>query len=426
MANQCSAARARLRYAPTPMDDTADMVIVGAGAAGLMAAVWAGRTRPGRRLLLLDGAGRLGAKILISGGGRCNVTHDQVDASAFAGSSRNAIGKVLRRFDVPRTVAFFREIGVELKREQTGKLFPTTDQARTVLNALLGAAVAAGALLLHPRRVETVTRTDGGFRVAGAWGSIAAPRVVLATGGRSLPKTGSDGHGLELARALGHRPTEHIFPGLVALTLPPGHFIRELSGVTVPATVELWSGRGRRLESFTDSTLCTHLGLSGPSILDISRYFLDARRADPQALLTINWLPGVTAEELDRLLREPRASGPLAVLRPRLPDRLGRGLCREAGVDPALPLHRLTREARKLLAATVTRLPLPIAGDRGFAHAEVTAGGVPLAEIRLETMESRVCPGLHLCGEICDVDGRIGGYNFQWAWASGYTAGVSV
>ncbi len=406
--------------------ETADVVIVGAGAAGLMAGIWAGRTNPDRRIILLDGARKLGAKILVAGGGRCNVTHASVDESAYAGSSRNAIRKVLRRFDVPQTIAFFHEMGVELKCEETGKLFPVTDDARTVLAALLAAAYQAGVNILHPRRVEVVTGMDDGFIVGGEWGQIEAPSIVLATGGCSLPKTGSDGYGHQIARALGHTLTPRIFPALVPLTLPGDHFICALGGITVPATLEVRASSGRVLAAFTDSTLCTHFGLSGPSVLDISRYYLAARFDDPGILLTINWLPGKMPEQVEADLQKFGRGSPARYLRAFLPERLARALCDYAGVEPNTPADQLTREARKTLARTIARLALPITGQRGFNYAEVTAGGVPLSEIHLETMQSRIRPGLHFCGEICDVDGRIGGYNFQWAWASGYVAGVSV
>jgi predicted Rossmann fold flavoprotein len=402
-----------------------DVAIVGAGAAGLMAAIWAGRTDARRSIVALDGASRLGAKILIAGGGRCNVTHDVVDEQAFAGSSRNAIRNVLRRFDVPETVAFFRELGVVLKREDTGKLFPTTDRAQTVLDALLAAARAAGIVVHHPWRIETVEPTHDGFTLAGAAGSLHARNVVIATGGRSVPKTGSDGHGFVIARGLGHTVTPRLFPALVPLTLPRDHFLTALAGVSTPVTLEVRAGSGRRLVRFTDSLLCTHFGVSGPVVLDTSRYWTAARADDPDAHLTVGWLPGETLESTDAWLREP---GPSAGrrLHARLPERLARALCVAAGVDPGAPRHELTRERRRALATVLVEMPLPVTGDRGFTHAEVTAGGVPLAEIRLQTMASRSVPGLHLCGEICDVDGRIGGFNFQWAWASGYVAGVSV
>ncbi|MDQ2809919.1 MAG: NAD(P)/FAD-dependent oxidoreductase [Chloroflexota bacterium] len=402
------------------------MAVIGAGAAGLTAGIWAARSAPGCRVLVLDGARTLGAKILVSGGGRCNVTHDSVDVTAYAGSTRPAIAGVLRRFAVPQTVAFFRELGVELKREETGKLFPTSDSARTVLQALLTGAERAGALVRHPCRVETVEQAGDGFRVAGPWGTLAARAVILATGGKSLPKSGSDGHGLAIAQALGHTVTPHLFPALVPLLLPADHPLCALSGIAVPATLELWTGGGKRLQAFSNATLCTHFGLSGPAPLDMSRYWTAARLADPATLLTANWLPDQSLDAVDAALQGLARTTVLTWLRASLPDRLARTLCDLAGIDPLLPGHALTRPQRQALVRTLTRLPLPISGDRGYNYAEVTAGGVPLAEIHLPTMESRRCPNLYLCGELCDVDGRIGGYNYQWAWASGYVAGTSV
>ncbi|MBL8763389.1 MAG: aminoacetone oxidase family FAD-binding enzyme [Phycisphaerae bacterium] len=430
-------------------EHTCDLAVIGAGAAGLFAAIWAGRTLAGRtvrggarrpNVVALDGARVLGAKILVAGGGRCNVTHHAVDESAYAGSSRHAIKKVLRSFGVERTIGFFRERGVELKREDTGKLFPVSDDARTILDALLGAARDAGVKITFPWRVSGVRREGDGFVIARAAASdpaIGAPappgdalrarRVILATGGRSLPRTGSDGLGYDVARTLGHTITPRVFPALVPLTLAEGCPVRALAGVTVPATIELRSGTGRRLAAFTNSTLCTHFGISGPGVLDISRYYTDARGEDPGAHLVINWLPGARADAMDAALRRLGRGSVGRFLHERgLPTRLAESLCREAGVDPGAAGHGLTREGRRALLGVLTEMPLPVTGDRGFQYAEVTAGGVPLSEIHLDSMESRVCPRLHVCGEICDVDGRIGGFNFQWAWSSGYLAGVGA
>lgn len=404
----------------------ADVAIVGAGAAGLMAATAAGRAAraAGRRLriVLLDGAARPGAKILVAGGGRCNVTHDVVDEGDFCGSTPPAIRKVLRRFGVADTVAFFAGEGVALKTEPGGKLFPVTDRARTVLDALLGAARAGGAEMLWARRVETVLRTERGFEIAGPWGRLAARRVVLATGGMSLPKSGSDGHGYRLARALGHALTPRLLPALVPLLLEPGAPLLALAGVSTPVVLTVCGPRGNRRAACTGPLLVTHVGVSGPAVLDVSRHLLDARADDPAARLLAHWLPGETPEDVDRALRGPH---PGRAVRERLTERLAAVLAGLAGVDLARP-GGLERDARRRLVNVLTAYELPVRGHRGFAHAEVTAGGVPLAELRLDTLESRVAPGLHLCGEICDVDGRIGGFNFQWAWASGFVAGSAA
>ena len=399
----------------------ADLVVVGAGAAGLMAAIYAGRN--GRPALVLEGARTLGAKILVAGGGRCNVTHDVVDETSYAGSKPNAIRKVLRRYDVPETVAFFRELGVELKREESGKLFPVSDKARSVLDALLRAAAEAGAEIRHPCRVESVRREGDAFVVEGADFAVRARRLVLATGGQSLPKSGSDGKGWEFARALGHSVTPRLLPALVGLTLADGFFVRELSGLTLEATLDVRAPSGKLLATRTASTLCTHFGVSGPGPMDISRHLLNAQLDDAAARLTIAWLPDRSAGSLDDELRGLGQRSVLRALSASLPERLARALCAEAGVDPGTAGHALTRDGRRALVRAVCATVLPVTGTRGWSQAEATAGGVPLSEVNLRTMESRCCPALHLCGEMLDVDGRIGGYNVQWAWASGFVAG---
>jgi predicted Rossmann fold flavoprotein len=408
------------------VSERADLVVVGAGAAGLMAATWAGRTRPGRRVVVLESARTLGAKILVAGGGRCNVTHHAVTEDDFSGSTAPAIRKVLRRFGVEEVVAFFREQGVALKREETGKLFPTTDSARTVLDALLRAVHAAGAEVRHPCRVESIAREGGGFRVAGAWGAVDAPHVIMATGGKSLPRSGSDGHGLAVVAALGHEVTPLVVPGLVPLVLDAACFLRSLPGVATDVELELRSGTGRRLLRLRGALLCTHFGISGPVVLDMSRHLAHARAVDPGARLVACLVPGTTAKEIDAALLDGGRSSSGRTLTALMPERLARELCEQAGVDASAPASTLTQGGRRALVRACTELPLPVQGDRGFGHAEVTAGGVPLAQIRLETMESRRLAGLFLCGEILDVDGRIGGFNFQWAWASGYVAGISA
>jgi len=400
-----------------------DLAIVGAGAAGLMAAIQAGRTDPGLSIVALDGARTLGAKILVAGGGRCNVTHFEVTAEDFAGSTRPAIAKVLRELPVAATVAFFREIGVDLKREATGKLFPTTDRARTVLDALLRAARAARVDLRFPCRVGEIERGENCFHLRGDRGDLRARRVILAAGGRALPKSGSDGAGVALAVSLGHEPTPDIFPALVPLVVAPGQWLTGLSGIAAPARVEIRSASARKLVAFRGDLLCTHFGLSGPVVLDASRHFLAARLDDPGARFGVAFLPDATAESLEAELAALGRRTLGGWLAAKLPDRLADALLGAAGIEPAATTVRLARSARRTLVGALTALEIPIVGDRGFVHAEATAGGIPLAQVRLDSMESRRSPGLHLCGELLDVDGRIGGFNFQWAWASGAVAG---
>ncbi len=431
--------------------EQADLVIVGAGAAGLMAAIAAGREaqRLGvtLRIVALDSARTLGAKILVAGGGRCNVTHHHVDESAYAGSMRPAIRNVLRAFTVEDTITFFRDLGVELKREDTGKLFPVTDSARTVLSALLAAARDAGADIRTQSLVRAIQRDGEWFLVRAESGeptpapkprdeipgysdeshprTLRARRIVLATGGMSLPKTGSDGFGYTLARSLGHSVTPRIFPALVPLTVPDGHFARSLAGLSTVAALEVRDIRNKKIAEFTGPLLFTHFGISGPVVLDISRYYLGAR-ADGDATLIARWLPDLDERALDRELLSLGRRSPGRFLADRLPERLARAICEHVGVDPASPGASLRKDRRAALVAAVCRMEIPVTGSKGFKAAEVTAGGVPLSEVRLDSMESRATPGLHLVGEILDVDGRIGGFNFQWAWASGHVAGSAA
>lgn len=422
--------------ATSPASTTIDLAIVGAGAAGLMAAIFAGRAAKASSkrwsIVAFDGAKSLGAKILIAGGGRCNVTHFEVSERDYHGSTPPAIRKVLRRFTVEDTIAFFREFGVELKREETGKLFPIADDAHVVLDALLRAAQESGVELHHPCRVTGVepiaeATSDGAtsprFRLETADGEFLARRVVLATGGLSFPKTGSDGAGYAFAKACEHTLTPLVTPSLVPLLLADGHWIRDLSGIAHDADLILRGATGKVLTRVQGALLCTHFGLSGPCALDASRSWIHAHRADPAVSLELNWCPGESIDSIDRALLDTGSRGVLAWLRDRLPDRLAKALLDAAGCDASTKVHQWPKDRRRALATLLAATPLPVVGDRGYAYAEVTAGGVPLAEIDLDSMESRRTPGLYLCGEICDVDGRIGGFNFQWAWASGFLAG---
>lgn len=402
-----------------------DLIVVGAGAAGLMAATAAARATPGGRILLLEGARRVGAKILVSGGGRCNVTNRRVVARDFCGASRKRIDRVLRRFPVEATRDFFSAQGLELVEEDWGKLFPVTGKARSVLDALVAAAGRAGVEIRPGHRVVEVRRHPDGFELQGEFGSLHAPRVALTTGGKSLPKSGSDGWGYQAAQRLGHSLTPHLLPALVPLTLPEGHPLRALAGTASEVELRLEAASGKGLERAAGPMLLTHVGVSGPAALDISRHWLLAGLQTPGCRLRISWVPGHTPEGLDRELAALPARSLVRALAAWMPRRLAEVQIGEAGIDTG-SRDAPPREARRALVAQLTGQELPIVGDLGFSKAEVTAGGVPLDEVDLATMESRRCPGLYLAGEILDVDGRLGGFNFQWAWASGHVAGVGA
>ena len=409
---------------------TADICIVGGGAAGLAAAIFAGEAATQSRpltIVLLDGANAIGAKILISGGGRCNVTHEVMTSTDFFGN-RHIIKNVLASFPVKQTVTWFAALGVDLKREETGKLFPVTDKARTVLDVLVTRCRTLGVSVQSDHRVTAIEKSGGsasGFCLHHSHGMVHAQSVILATGGRSLPKSGSDGFGYELARRLGHHVTATV-PALVPLVLDDTMFHKTLSGLS--HEVELTTvAQGRTVDHRTGSLLWTHFGISGPVVMDASRCWTLAQNRGETADLYGNFLPGRTQEQarqwfLDQAAGNPRRSLTKA-LSHLVPERFAEALCLRVGCEPLKAVAQLPRKDRDRLIEALTKFRFPVERDRGWNYAEVTAGGVPLEEINFRTMESKLVPGLYLVGEILDCDGRIGGFNFQWAWATGYLAG---
>ncbi|HEU4686613.1 MAG TPA: NAD(P)/FAD-dependent oxidoreductase [Nitrospira sp.] len=412
------------------METHVHLAIVGAGAAGLATAIFAAESpaRPAS-IALLDGARSIGAKILVSGGGRCNVTHHEVTALDFFGN-RRIIKNVLAAFPAARTIAWFDSLGVSLSREETGKLFPATGRARTVLDALLARCRTLKVEILVDHRVTGIARPSKGgrFSVRHSKGFLTAERVVLATGGRSLPRSGSDGSGYDLAERLGHRVTE-TSPALVPLVLTEGFFHAELSGLSHAVELTTIVG-GRMVDRRMGSLLWTHFGISGPVVMDASRFWTMATRRNETADLFANFFPGFDEDRLSRWLdaqaeRTPRKTL-VKTLAQSVPERLAERLCSHLGCDPALAVAQCPRRIRGKMVGALSKFRLPVERDRGWNHAEVTAGGVPLEEIDFRTMESRLVPGLYVVGELLDCDGRIGGFNFQWAWATGHLAGSAA
>jgi predicted Rossmann fold flavoprotein len=407
------------------MTDSVDLAIVGGGAAGLAAAIFAGEAASGRRIVVLDGAKSLGAKILVSGGGRCNVTHERVVPNDFNGP-RNIVRNVLAAFDAAAAVGWFASMGVELKREDTGKLFPITDSARTVLNALLRRCEELGVGIRGSSRVKrSTTATDGSFIVEHSSGTLACRRLILATGGRSLPRSGSDGSGWEIARELGHTVTP-TFAALVPLVLDAKMFHVELAGIAQDIELATFVG-GKLVDRRAGAMLWTHFGISGPVVMDASRHWVVAQESGGRAEMRCNFLHPGGFETVERWLIDLGASRPrlsmINAVAERLPERVAAAMLRYLQIEPNVPIGQLPRDDRRALVHALTAFPLPVVQQRGWNYAEVTAGGVPLAEVNYRTMESRKVPGLYLAGEILDCDGRIGGFNFQWAWATGFLAG---
>jgi predicted Rossmann fold flavoprotein len=378
--------------------------------------------------VVLDGARRPGAKILVSGGGRCNVTNATVHETDFWGGPRPIIRRILRALPVDDTVRFFREIGVPLHEEEDGKLFPDSHRARDVLNALLTELETTGGTLRGDSRVIDVVRCDPGFAVITTAGVVRAQAVVLATGGRSLPKSGSDGAGYEIAARLGHTivPTTVALAPLVLETPPeslPVH--TELAGVTHPLELTVWVNDVVAIR-LTGSMLWTHFGISGPVALNVSRHWERAHVDGKRVRVTASFYPGRRLDAIDAHLVQLGVTRPkltvIGALSPDLPASVAQVLIRHIDLAPDAVISQIIRADRRRLARALVEWPLPIVGARGFTHAEATAGGVSLREIDPATMESRQCPGLYLVGEMLDVDGRLGGFNFQWAWCSGRVA----
>ena len=401
------------------------VAVVGAGAAGLLAAIFAASGE--RQVLLLERTPDGGRKILVSGGGRCNILPSALDPGRFVtDSSPNTLRKILTSWPLDAQRRFFEEeAGIPLALEpETGKLFPVSNRSREVRDQLLALARRRGVEVRFGALVEDlVPPTDGApwtVHLAGGE-TIAASAVIVATGGLSLPGTGSDGTGFVIVERLGH-PLHPTYPALTPLTLDPPRYA-PLAGVSRPVTLFAPGAKGGAKTH--GGFLFTHRGYSGPAVLDLSHLAVRSRLASgPPQPFFVQWTD-LDAEAWDRLLRES-AGIAASLLRRHLPDRLADALLADAGVDGAQSLARLRREERLRLVAALARHPLPWTGDGGYAKAEVTGGGVALSEIDPRTMESRRHPGLFLCGEILDAFGPIGGYNFLWAWATGRAAGLGA
>jgi predicted Rossmann fold flavoprotein len=398
----------------------AGVVVVGAGAAGVMAGFFAAEA--GARVLLLESTRDGGKKIVMSGGGRCNVLPSVLDPSRFVtASSPNTMRKLLLDWPLAEQRRLFEETaGIPLALEsETGKLFPVSNRSRDVRDGLLALAARRGVETRFETRVTDIAPAGDGWRIEVARGeSLHARAVVLATGGLSVPATGSDGAGLSIARRLGHAVHE-TYPALTPLVARP-HPFAELAGVslTVALTAPLEPGK-----SFisTGGFLFTHKGYSGPAVLNLSHLCVRARMAGRKQPVFVRWTD-LDEEAWERELRAGDRTVQGA-LRGRLPSRLADVLLRECGIDSGTHLGQLRRDARRRLLVALTRFEIPWTDDEGYVKAEVTGGGVALEEIDPRTMESRRAPGLFLCGEMLDAFGPIGGYNFAWAWATGRAAG---
>jgi predicted Rossmann fold flavoprotein len=404
-----------------------DVVVVGAGACGLMAAISA--AEQGRRVLMLEKNRKPGVKILMSGGTRCNLTHDTDNRGIVEayGPPGKFLHSSLAAFSVQDTIDFFSAEGVATKVEETGKVFPVSNKALDVLNALLGRVRKSGATLALEEPVQGMAAVDGGFALTTPKRRVLGRKVILTTGGRSYPGSGTTGDGYAFAARFGHSIVTPR-PALVPIRTLES-WVAALRGVTLPDVSLRVGSDAETLARRRGSLLFAHFGLSGPVALDVSRVI--SGHARPQTLtLEVDLLPQVSGSELDDFLsRESVASGKkqLAVL---LTDWLPRRVAEVVLAHAQLAVDRraaaLSRVDRGRLVGSVKQLRIPVAGTLGFEKAEVTAGGVALDEVDSRTLASKRQAGLYIAGELLDLDGPIGGYNFQAAWSTGWLAGLSV
>lgn len=418
-----------------------EVVVVGAGAAGLFAAMRAAEC--GRRVLLIEKNRRPGVKILISGGTRCNLTHntDARGIVAAYGKQGPFLYSALAALSPRDVVDLVEAEGVPTYVEPNGKVFPRSDRATDVLAALLARLGRTACTLSTDESLVDLSPVDGGFELKTSQRTLTAQKVIVTTGGLSYPGCGTTGDAYPWAIKLGHTlaPTR---PALVPITSNAA-WVQSLTGIAVqdtqvrvlePPKAEARQATAVALAARREALLFTHFGVSGPAALDVSREV--SGHAEPQRLLLeCDFLPTLSATEFDtRLQAAAKASGkkqllavlPEAVLPDELPKRLLQLLLEAAGVLPETRIAELTKLQRAATIAALKAAKLPVCGTRGYKKAEVTAGGVSLSEVDSRTMESKLVPGLYWAGEVLDLDGRIGGFNFQAAFSTGWLAGQSV
>lgn len=385
-----------------------DVMVLGAGAAGMFAAIEAGRR--GRRVLVVDHAKAAGEKIRISGGGRCNFTNTGMGVERFLGRNPRFALSPLRRYTAQDFIARVTAAGIAWHEKTLGQLF-CDGSATQIVAMLLRDMAAAGVELWLETGLGAVRQVPGGFEVDTARGPVRAASVIVATGGKSIPKMGATGHGYRIAESF-NLPLVETRPALVPLTFAEQEldWMRPLAGVALLGRVS----HGRT--GFDEAVLFTHRGLSGPAILQISSYWREGEA------ITVNLAPG---QDVAAFLKAEKQAAGRAALRTALgklvPEKLARLIEAQAGAGG--PLAEMPRAALDKVAAQVTGWQLRPVGSEGYRTAEVTLGGVDTDALDARTMAAKSVPGLFFVGEVVDVTGWLGGYNFQWAWSSGWVAG---
>jgi predicted Rossmann fold flavoprotein len=388
-----------------------DVLIVGAGAAGMMCAIEAGKR--GRRVLVIDHAQAPGEKIRISGGGRCNFTNINAAPANFISGNPHFAISALRRYTAKDFTAWVEREGIAYHEKTLGQLF-CDNSAKDIIAMLTGAMRKVGVTLRLKTTVERVEQEDEGFSLATSGGRVTCEALVIASGGKSIPKMGATGFGYEIARQFGLNLVE-TRPALVPLTFEIGMLerLKPLAGVAVDTVVA--SGKTK----FAEAMLFTHRGLSGPSILQISSYWREGQA------ITVDMAPGVDIAATLKTARQTRGKqAAITVLSEHLPRRVAQMILDDA----AAPANAgdLSDKAIGRIATAVNAWTVKPVGSEGYRTAEVTLGGVDTDALESKTMQAKAVPGLYFIGEVVDVTGWLGGYNFQWAWSSGWVAGQAV
>jgi predicted Rossmann fold flavoprotein len=400
-----------------------DLIVIGGGAAGFFGAITCAAAQPGMRILALEKGDRLLRKVLVSGGGRCNLTHalfDPAQLAAYYPRGGKALRQLFERFQPRHTMRWFEQRGVAIKTEADGRMFPVTDSAQTIAGALVGEAQRLGITIEQRAAVSAVEREESGFLVVQSRSEARLARAVLLA-------TGGDPRGFELARSLGHTIQAPV-PSLFTFALRDAR-LEGLAGVSIPR-VRLKLA-GSRLQS-EGALLLTHWGMSGPAVLKLSAWAARLLHdSGYQANLVINWLPDYNQDSLFQYLlavqskagrKRAGASDPSG----HIPQRLWQRLVAAAGIAKEQLWAELARQTINRLANELALGKFTIQGKGEFKEEFVTCGGVTLKEVDFQTMQSRVCPGLYLAGEVLDIDGLTGGFNFQSAWTTAWIAGQAI
>lgn len=403
------------------------VIIIGGGASGIMAAISAGRMGAG--VTILERNSRVGKKILATGNGRCNFTNTSADISCYSGSNPDFAGNALKNFGVDKTIKFFEKIGIAHKVEDTGKVFPMSDQASSILDVLLYELKETNIAIICDAFVKGIKKSAGKFMVETDKGLVyKSDSVIIATGGKAMPGSGSDGNGYDLSQNFGHR-VSRIFPALVQLMLE-GSFFKSIDGVKFIGTAAILH-KNKIIAQDRGDILFTNYGVSGPPILHISRKAGELMMSGQEASLRIAIFDDFAKDELEKLIyKRLQSAGNKTIdfsLVGLVNKRLIPVLLKQSGVnDIKRPAVSLTLAEQAKIADILIDWEFKIRGTKGWTSAQVTAGGVATDEINPLTMESKIVPGLYFCGEIIDIDGKCGGFNLQWAWSSGFMAGQNA